>query len=382
MPRTEDTAATGREKVALTNVRIFDGTVLRSPSTVVIDGDTIGADPGGARVIDCAAMILLPGLIDAHVHVEDLGNLTRLTDFGVTTALDMAAWPRERIDALRHRPGRTDIRTAGIPATAPGSAHSALPGFPAAGVLSGPEGAEQFVEDRIAEGADYIKLVADIPGPDQATLDALVVAARGHGKLTVAHAVSAAAYAMAVAAGADVVTHAPLDAVVAESVVARMVADGRVVVPTLTMMAGIVERFAQAAGGSSHGAAWSNYDAARDSVTAMYRAGVPILAGTDANVGEGTPATPSHGDSLHHELELLVEAGVTTVDALRAATSLPAEYFGLGDRGVIEPGRRADLVLVDGDPVNDIRDTRNISRIWCGGIEHHPAESSARTSGS
>jgi imidazolonepropionase-like amidohydrolase len=51
---------------------------------------------------------------------------------------------------------------------------------------------------------------------------------------------------------------------------------------------------------------------------------------------------------------------------------LPAEYFGLNDRGVIEPGRRADMVLIDGDPVQDIKATQSIRRIWCGGAEYRP----------
>ena len=97
---------------------------------------------------------------------------------------------------------------------------------------------------------------------------------------------------------------------------------------------------------------------------------MPILAGTDANAGPGIPFSPRHGESLHEELELLIEAGLSAVEALRAATVLPAHYFGLHDRGVIEPGRRADLVLIDGDPTADIRATRQIRRVWCAGVEH------------
>jgi imidazolonepropionase-like amidohydrolase len=59
---------------------------------------------------------------------------------------------------------------------------------------------------------------------------------------------------------------------------------------------------------------------------------------------------------------------------LRAATSLPARYFGLTDRGTVEPGLRADLVLIAGDPLADIRETRSLRRVWCGGVEHHPPE--------
>jgi imidazolonepropionase-like amidohydrolase len=71
--------------------------------------------------------------------------------------------------------------------------------------------------------------------------------------------------------------------------------------------------------------------------------------------------------SLHGELELLVEAGLTPAEALQAATSVPARVFGLTDRGRIEPGLRADLVLVEGDLSRDIRATRNIVQIWKAG---------------
>jgi imidazolonepropionase-like amidohydrolase len=89
---------------------------------------------------------------------------------------------------------------------------------------------------------------------------------------------------------------------------------------------------------------------------------VEILAGSDAP----NPGT-AHGASLHHELELLVRAGLTPIEALRAATSAPARRFGLADRGRIAPGQRADLLLVAGDPTADILATRAIERIWKNG---------------
>ena len=160
------------EKIALTNVRVFDGRELRGPTTVVIEGGIVGNDPVGARVIDAGGTTLLPGLIDAHVHLLEERHLQQLAAFGVTTALDMGAWPPSMVDALRNRTGMADIRSAGIPATTAGSAHSRLPGYPAGELVDDTAGAARFVADRIAEGADYIKLIADIPGPDQETLDA------------------------------------------------------------------------------------------------------------------------------------------------------------------------------------------------------------------
>ena len=117
-------------------------------------------------------------------------------------------------------------------------------------------------------------------------------------------------------------------------------------------------------------AARQSLDAARESVARLRAAGVTLLAGTDAP----NPGT-AHGISLHRELELLVGAGLSPIEALAAATLLPARVFHLADRGRLAPGLRADLVLVDGDPTRDIIATRRIVSIWKGGIavERRPA---------
>ena len=352
-------------KTAVTNVRVFDGRQLLAPDTVVIEAGRISAGLRGARVLDGEGGVLLPGLIDAHVHLHGRHTLEQLASFGVTTALDMACAPPELVNSLRAVPGLTDIRSAGTPAIAPGSPRSHIPVVGPRGLITGADQARQFVADRVAEGSDYIKIIVGNPAPshDQATLDALAAAAREHGKLSVAHASSQAAVEMAQRAGVSVLTHVPLDRPLDKAAAADAVAAGRVLIPTLAMMEGIVQQSAPPG---------RDYAAARASVTVMYHAGVPILAGTDANAEAGGLAMISHGSSLHHELELLVQAGLTAVDALRAATSRPARYFGLGDRGVIEPGRRADLVLIDGDPLRDITATRSIRRVWCGGAEVQP----------
>ena len=352
-------------RTAVTNVRVFDGRQLLPLGTVVMEGGRIGASGVADEVIDGAGGVLMPGLIDAHVHLHDRHTLELLTGFGVTTALDMACAPPELAGSLRSVPGLTDIRSAGTPAVAPGSMHSRIPVTGQRGLIAGPDQAARFVADRIAEGSDYIKIIVGNPGPshDQATLDALTAAARERSKLTVAHASSYEAVEMAQRARVNVLTHVPLDKALDETAAAAAVADGRILIPTLAMMEGVVAQSAPPG---------ADYAAARQSVTVMYRAGVPILAGTDANA-VGVPAAISHGASLHHELELLVDAGLSPLDALRAATSRPAHYFGLADRGVIEPGRRADLVLIDGNPLRDITATRSIRRIWCGGVEVVPA---------
>jgi hypothetical protein len=97
-------------------------------------------------------------------------------------------------------------------------------------------------------------------------------------------------------------------------------------------------------------------------VAALHRAGVPLLASTDAP----NPGTV-HGVSLHDELALLVEAGLSPAAALTAATAAPADAFHLDDRGRVAAGKRADLVLVRGDPTADITATRAIVAVWKAG---------------
>ena len=349
-------------KVALTNVRVFDGTKVCDPSTVVIDGAFIGNDATGAREVDMHAHILLPGYIDAHVHLDGPENLAQMCRAGITTALDMGTWPLSLLTSLRHKAGVTDIRSSGIPATSPGSVHSHIPGRPVEMLVSNSTEATQFVADRVAEGSDYIKIVADVPGPDQSTLNALVAAAHDHSKIAIAHAVKHEAAIMAQEAKVDMLTHVPLDKPLGDAEISAMISTSCIVVPTLIMMKGTAKNLA----GKRPGLDYAN---AHATVGALYRAGIPILAGTDSNRAAGVPAAVPHGESLQDELKLLVDAGLSTVDALRAATSLPAKHFGLHDRGVIAPGRRADLVLLAADPTEDIKNSRRIERVFCAGFE-------------
>lgn len=345
-------------KIAITNVRVFDGSQLSQPTTVIIEGDHIGTDTSGATEIDAKGGTLLPGLIDAHVHITKPEQLTQLSRAGVTTALDMACWPPAHVDSMRNQKGVTDIRSAGTPLTAPGTLHSQLPNLPKDALVETEEQAVDFVSRRIAEGSDYIKVVADVPGPTQEVLNAAVAEAKKQGKLTVAHAARFEAVQMAQKAKVDFLTHVPIDKALTAANVQLMLEEDRPCIPTLAMEEKAIPILKRPG---------SDYAFSRDSVTTMHKAGVPILAGTDANASAFSPIR--HGESLHREFELLIEAGMSTVDVLRSATILTAQRFGLHDRGVIEPGKRADLVLIAGDPIKDIKATRQIEKVWCGGIE-------------
>jgi imidazolonepropionase-like amidohydrolase len=365
-------------KALFAEVRVFDGDrLLDGTYDVVADGPVIAAvEPGGtvdepgARLIRHPGATLLPGLIDAHVHLRGVGDLEELARWGVTTALDMGSWPPALIAELRQA-RFTDVRSTGAGAIGPGSPLARIPGRPADSIVTRPEDGRRFVAARVAEGVDYIKVIVDPPGrggPDQATVTAIVQAAHDAGRMVVAHASNTGAVATAQAAGADVLTHAPLDAALDEAAVAEVVRSQRTSVPTLVMMEGV------AANAPVPGL---DYRHARDSVAALHRAGVPIVLGTDANQSPGVPANVPYGDSAHRELELLVEAGLTPAEALHAATGAAADRFGLSDRGRIAPGLRSDLLLVGGDPTTDITSTRAILAIRLAG----QADGSSETGG-
>lgn len=356
----------------LRDVRIFNGEGFDEPTDLVIDGAVIAGtsetpsespSESPSETIDGAGGYLVPGFVDCHIHLYGPETLASLAAHGVTTALDMSS-PAPLVSALRGTPGVTDIRSAMMALTSPDSAHAErMKSIPAAqeALVATTADAADAVKRRIEQGADYLKIVIDLPGFEQETVDALVAEAHARGLKVIAHASSAAAVAMGRSAGVDVLTHVPLDRAIDDAQARLIAAEGTIIVPTLTMMKGIVQRL------SSDGSTGPSYAPARDSVRALHAAGAMILAGTDANATPAAPASPAFGESFHDELELLVEAGLTPVEALCAATSGPADVFGLNDRGRIMPGRRADLVLLGADPTIDITATRDIRGVWIAG---------------
>lgn len=343
-------------------VRVYRDGAFGEPEDVVVDGGVIGSGPADGP--EAASLgYLVPGLIDCHVHLYGPETLSALAAHGVTTGLDMNS-PAPLVAALRGTPGVTDIRSPLMAANSPTSAHAVrMKDIPAAAeaLVGGVADVDAWVSRHVRHGADYIKVVIDLPGFDQPTVDALVATAHAHDLKVVAHASRSDAVAMAQRAGVDVLTHTPLDRPIDEAQAAELVAAGTVIVPTLTMMRGIVENLA------AKGVPGPSYEPARASVAALHVAGMPILAGTDANATPAAPASPVFGESLHDELALLVDAGLTPAQALDAATSVAAEHFGLADRGRVAPGLRADLVLLADDPTVDIAATRTIRGVWIAG---------------
>jgi imidazolonepropionase-like amidohydrolase len=229
-----------------------------------------------------------------------------------------------------------------------------------------------FISKQVAQGADFIKIIgsAPLPGLSQSEQTALVAASHKMGKQVVLHTSSYIAYDQGLVAGVDQIHHSTLDKPVDARLINMFKGQNTIICPTLTMMRAITQQDPAENG---------SYPAAAETVTLLHKEEVPILAGTDANMEPSLPAAVVFGSSLHDELENLVAAGLSPVEALNSATVLPAKYFGLTDRGTIKEGMRADLLLVDGDPTTDITATRRITKVWVNGIEF---DSSNSTTGS
>ena len=356
--------------IEITNVRVFDGTKLSELKTVVIENGIISSLTNGEIVLDAQGGTLLPGFIDSHIHLDNKSNLEDAAKWGITTMLDMATTSPELVDSLRNQPGLTDIRSCYHPASAAGGIQTSRLGFPVSSIVNGPEDAERFVVEQIKLGADYIKIVLEDPnvmGPaalTPETVTALVEASHKFNKQVFAHVTSINAFKIGTDAGVDVLTHVPLGEALPETIVKDIVKKALITVPTLVMIKGIGQSLTNM---PTHPVI--DYHNSELTVEAFVKAGIPIIVGTDACSDPNTFCKISHGKSIHEEFQLLMAAGMTPVQVLQGATSLPAKMFGFHDRGSIEVGKRADLVLVDGDPTVDIKATRKIKNVWIGGIE-------------
>ncbi len=350
--------------------------------------------PPGVRTIDGTGRTLVPGLIDAHVHTMGQDKfLKSALALGVTTELDMGASPKyaDQIEKEQAQGGRlnlTDLRSSRSQPTAP-DGHGTEYGIPIP-TVSSPAEAEAVVDALVAEGAGFIgEIVYDdgsefgirIPTLSKDNLRAVIDAAHRHGKLAVVHILSEHAGKDAIAAGADGLVHLFADQPPDDEFVSLAVQHHVFVIATLSVLAapsGVsagprlardprLEPYlsVEAIGDLNQDVPrhTGNFGNAQEAAHRLNAQGVAILAGTDGH----NPGT-AHGASLHGELEMLVDAGLTPVQALASATSVNATAFRMNDRGQISPGRRADLLLVNGDPTTRISDISNVVAVWKLGV--------------
>ena len=381
----------------LTHVTLFDGWNVSDARSVLVDGDRIAwigpharapRDASAATEVDGRGRTLTPGLIDAHVHLawdgtSDMAaetegltderaagkarqNLVRHLAAGVTTVRDLGA-PSTVVCELANTPAGGSLRVvaAGRALTAPGGhGHGMF-----AVEVSGPDRIREAVREQVAAGAAAIKLVAtggvvtpgigvDFTAFSQEELDAAVEEARRLGVGVAAHAHGAEGIERAIRAGVDSIEHgSQISEVVAEEMKRRGTFHVGTISPGRVML--------------DHGDEVPDYAAAKSreiapareaSFRLTARVGVKHAAGTDA----GTPFNV-HG-TLPRELGYMVEWGMAPVDAMRAATARGAELLRVPEVGTVELGKRADLVLYDGNPCEDIEIAARPEVVWTGGV--------------
>jgi imidazolonepropionase-like amidohydrolase len=383
--------------------RVFDGvSSVAGRPLVLIDGQRVvavqagGQPPAGIEVIDLGAATLLPGLVEAHLHLvldasndpvgrlagasdgEVLGRMRAAAraclDAGITTVRDLG--DRGYL-ALRLRDEFASDLTAGPHVLAAGPPITTPRGhcWYLGGEAEGTDGIRAAVRAHAERGADVIKVMASggglTPGtnPWQAQyglgeLRAAVEEAHRHGLPATAHAHATAAIANAVAAGFDMIEHctfATEHGIHADPVVIDAIARAGTVISALVgMLPGIAPPPRVAA-------ALPQIDAV---IRQLREAGIPVVCGTDAGVGPPKP----HQVLPYGVARLAGTCGYSPIEALRTATSAAAQACGVGARkGRIAPGFDADLLAVDGDPLTDLAALRAVKAVFRTGQPVRPA---------
>ena len=379
--------------------RVFDGDLTISETNVVVrDGiiNSIGPSLEANDIpnIDGRGFTLVPGFLNAHAHTESIEQLNESLRFGITTVLDMGTFPeydKMLRDAAASRNDVADFKSSGIYIT-PEGGHGTEYGHMIPTIKNASE-AKEFVDERINLGADYLKIVINgvrnqkngTPTLDSATVHALVKAGHERGKLVVAHIESADDVKLAINCGVDGLVHQWRDSG-ARPDLAHLIASNSVFVVAgdVAVIDGFLNNGPQQLLTdeviSPYLSDFSRQELKKlldippglsiepfmDGLQSLVEANVLLLAGTDASTHNPHVV---HGASYHRMLELFVEVGLSPEKVLQMSTSNVADVFTLNDRGRIKPGLMADLVLIQGDPTKDIRDTRKISKIWRRGVE-------------
>lgn len=375
--------------LALRGGTVWDGVAdVAHEATVVVDEGKIagiGADAGGASPVDISGCTAIPGLIEGHAHLCFNSASDWRTVYDTDTPgrmlLRMAANGRSMLSA-----GITTVRDLGAPTTLAIEMRDAF----ASGLASGPDllvsgapitttgghcwfmGGEadgelelrKAVRGLVKAGVDWIKVMATGGSMTRGTntlaaqygvdeLRAVVEEAHRLRRRVAAHCHGTAGIRVAVEAGVDCLEHCSFAGRGGidrdDALIARIAEAGTIVSPTISV-------------GYRRWPDDGRYAQRSELTKRLFEAGCKVIASTDC----GIPQVP-HND-LAGGLEVLADlGGLTAVQTLRIATSGSAELLGLRDRGVLEAGRRADVLVVEGDPTRDLAALRNVRYVIKGG---------------
>ena len=414
--------------IAFRGGTLVDGTgapPVREALLVVADGriayagpatpEAVRAIPAGAASVSIAGKWIVPGLVDAHVHAESDDDLFQMLRWGVTAvrlmAEDVAVSQEIARRSARPGSGMPDVFPSAPIFTVKGGwwgrgeppdAH--LDRFPAS-----PEAARAAVRAAKALGAREIKLMLDdmawcraplagLPRVDAAVARALVEEARSQGLRAIVHAPGLPDAEEAIADGATALAHGVLEPIPDETVrlmharsivyvptmdVFEFLADTRGFVdgvlsdPAVTgpggLSAATVERLRGAGYAGGYRERYPNFanvqrrlPALRDNLRRLREGGVPVALGTDMWAFPGL--------AVSVEMDLYVKAGFTPLEAIRAGTQTAARSLAIdADYGTLERGRRADFLVLDRDPLADVKNVRHIAAVYKLGERVGPA---------
>ena len=408
--------AAAAEPVALQCGRLFDaraGRMLDAHTVVVRDGRIERVEAGrvdvpGIEAIDLSARTCSPGWTDLHVHLgsqsspqsysegfrldpvdyafRSVGYARKTLLAGFTSVRDLGGEVSPHLrDAInqglvvgpRIWAAGKSIATTGGHADPSNGLNDALshlmgPPGPTEGVINSPEDARQAVRQRYKEGSDVIKITAtggvlsyarsgDAPQFTEDEIRAVVSTAHDYGYKVAAHAHGEEGMRRAVAAGVDTIEHGTY---MSDEVMALMKRNGTWYVPTIHAGRFVADKakidgyFPEVVRPKAERIG----SLIQDTAARAYRNGVRIAFGTDMGVGP-------HGDNAR-EFIYMVEAGIPAATALQAATVRAAEVLGVDDQGVIEAGKRADVIAMPGNPVEDINAVLGVDFVMKDGTIH------------
>lgn len=351
------------QEFIIKNVTLFDGnSVIENTSVLVKDGYILQVGTTiktNAEIIDGTGKFLMPSLTNSHVHAFSALSLKEAAKAGVLQVFDMHGmeqYQQQMQETFINNPDYADFYFAGSAATAPGG-HGTQFGFKVP-TLTTPEEAKQFVEDRVAAGAGYIKIIVE---PWKATLDrptvsALISETQKLDKSAVIHISKLEDAQFVLEEGADGLVHIWWDKKADVKNLKNLQSKNNFfVIPTLLTSHLALNDIRK----MSPDQEFLTNEEISAETKKLYDAGVTLLTGTDPpNAGI------NYGTDLYKEMSLLSKAGIPNVEVLRAATANPSVYFRIMDTGFIEKGYKAHMILLDKNPIENIDNISTVNTVW------------------